>query len=70
MRTLKKCLSGCVRLEERLFLWFARTTDAWADWVESRWGRLRFLVPVWRWKAGMFRWCAGLDRRFIDWLGD
>lgn len=69
MKTLKKYLSGCARLEERLFLWLAGITDAWADWVELRWGKLWFLVSVWKWKAGMFRWCASLDRRFINWLG-
>jgi len=52
-----------------MFLWFARITDSWADWVESRWGKMWFLAPIWRRKAKGFRWCAGLERRFINWLG-
>lgn len=70
MKILKKCMACCARLDERVLLWCARTTDRWADWVETRCGKLWFLVPIWRWKAGVFRWCAGLDRRFINWLGE
>jgi len=66
---LKRCLSACAGLEERMFLRFARITDSWADRAEARWGKMWFLVPGWRWKVRVFRWCAGLDRRFINWLG-
>lgn len=69
MKTLKKCVAACTGLEEKLFLWAARVTDACADWTESRCGRLWFIVPAGRLKARAFRWCAGLDRRFINWLG-
>lgn len=65
---MRKCLSGYAHLEERFWLWVARNCDRWADWVEARCGKLWFVVPGWRWKARMFRWFAGLDRQFTDWL--
>ncbi len=65
---MKKCMVGCARLEERFGLWCARVTDSNTDWVEARFGKLWFFVPLGRLKARLFRWLASLDRRFINWM--